>query len=57
MNGANSFKVYAISELVRSFSIKKIYPSIRDRREKEDAEKAKDIIDTTTFVELPDQLV
>ena len=36
----------------QEIEIKKI--ENRDRKEKEDAEKAKEIIDKTTFVELPD---
>ena len=37
-----------------SFSIKKTTLANRDRREGEDAKNAKEIIDTTTFVPLPD---
>ena len=38
------------------FSIKKSTLANRDRSEKEDTKKAKEVIDTTTFVELPDPL-
>ena len=55
LSGANDFKFDAISELISrlSFSIKKKQTALanRDTREKQDTEKAKEIIDTTTFVE------
>ena len=56
LSGANHFNFDAISDLVSkfSFSTKKSTIANRDRREKEDAKQAKEIIDTTTFVELPD---
>ena len=55
LSGANDFKFDAISELISrlSFSIKKKQTALanRDTRERQDTEKAKEIIDTTTFVE------
>ena len=56
MSGTNNFNFDAISDLVSrlSFSIKKSTLANRDTREKADAEKAKEIIYTTTFVELPE---
>ena len=56
LSGANDFNFDAISDLMTSlsFSIKKITLPNRDRREIEDAKNAKEIIDTTTFVPLPD---
>ena len=51
-----NFNFDAISEFIGtlSFSIKKSTLANRDRKEVEDAKKAREIIDTTTFVELPD---
>ena len=51
LSGANDFNVDAISDLVSrlSFSIKKSAVANRDRREKEDAEKAKEIICIITW--------
>ena len=56
LSGADNFSFNAISDLISSlsFSIKKITLANRDRREVEDAKNAKEIIDTTTFVPLPD---
>ena len=56
LSGANDFNFDAIYDLISSlsFSIKKITLANRDRREVEDAKNAKEIIDTTTFVPLPD---
>ena len=58
LSGANNFNFDAISDLIGRlrFPTKKSTLANRDRREKEDAEKAKEITDTTTFVELPDPL-
>ena len=54
MSGTNNVNFDVISDLVSrlSVSIKKSTLANRDWREKEDAEKAKEIIDTTIFVEL-----
>ena len=51
LSGANNFNFDAISDLVSrlSFSIKKSALANRDRREKEDAEKAKEIICIITW--------
>ena len=59
LSDANDFNVKAIFDLISSlsFSIKKITLANRDRREIEDAKNAKEIIDTTTFVPLPDPFV
>ena len=56
LSGANDFNFDAIYDLISSlsFSIKKTTLANRDRREVEDAKNAKEIIDTTTFVPLPD---
>ena len=56
LSGTNNFNFDVISDLVSrlSVSIKKSTLANRDWREKEDAEKAKEIIDTTIFVELLD---
>ena len=56
LSGANDFKFDSVFDLIDSlsFSIKKIILANRDRREIEDAKNAKEIIDTTTFVPLPD---
>ena len=56
LSGANNFNFDVISDFIGklSFSIKKSTLANRDRKEIEDAENAKEIIDTTTFVELPD---
>ena len=56
LSGASDFNFDAFSDLISSlsFSIKKITLANRDRREVEDAKNAKEIIDTTTFVPLPD---
>ena len=56
MSGTNNFNFDVISDLVSrlSVTIKKSTLANRDWREKEDAEKAKEIIDTTIFVELLD---
>ena len=56
LSGADNFNFDAVSDLISSlsFSIKKITLANRDRREGEDAKIAKEIIDTTTFVPLPD---
>ena len=58
LSGANNFNFDAVSDLTGRlrFPIKKSTLANRDRREKKDAEKAKEITDTTTFVELPDPL-
>ena len=55
LTGANNFYFVAFSDLVSrlSFSIKKSTLRNRKRREKGDEEKAKETIDTITFVELP----
>ena len=54
--GGNNFCFDAIFDLIGrlKFSTKKSTLANRDRKEIKDAEKAKEIIDTTTFVELPD---
>ena len=56
LSGANDFNFDSVFDLIDSlsFSIKKIILANRDRREIEDAKNAKEIIDTTTFVPLPD---
>ena len=56
LSGAKNFTFYEISDLISSlnFSIKKITLANRDRRDVEDAKNAKEIIDNTTFVTLPD---
>ena len=56
LSGANDFNFDAVSDLISSlsFSVKKITLANTDRREVEDAKNAKEIIDTTTFVPLPD---
>ena len=53
LSGAQNFEFDAISELVRriSFLIKGSTLLDRDKSELEDAQKAKEIIDKTTFVE------
>ena len=55
LSGADNFNFDAFSDLISSlsFSINKITLTNRDRREVEDAKNAKEIIDTTTFVPLP----
>ena len=58
LSGANNFNFDVISDFISrvSFSIKKSTLANIDRKEVEDAKKkAKEIIDSTTFVELPDQ--
>ena len=56
LSGADNFNFDAISDLISSlsFSIKKSTLANRDRREIENAKNAKEIINTTTFVPLPD---
>ena len=56
LSGGNNFNFDAISNFIRrlSFSIKKSTLANIDRKEVEDVKKAKEIIDSTTFVELPD---
>ena len=56
LSRGSDFNFDAISEFIGtlSFSIKKSTLANRDRKEAEDAKKAREIIDTTTFVELPD---
>ena len=56
LSGADNFNFDAVSNLISSLccSIKKITLANRDRREVEDAKNAKEIINTTTFVPLPD---
>ena len=56
LSRGSDFNFDAISEFIGtlSFSIKKSTLADRDREEVEDAKKAREIIDTTTFVELPD---
>ena len=56
MSGGNNFNFDAISDFIRrlSSSIKKCTLANIDRKEVEDAKKAKEIIDSTAFVELPD---
>ena len=56
LSGANDFNFDSVFDLIDSlsFSIKKIILANRDRREIEDAKNVKEIIDTTTFVPLPD---
>ena len=56
LSGAANFNFDAISDLISSlsFSIKKITLANRDRRKVENAKITKEIIDTTTFVPLPD---
>ena len=56
LHGADNFNFDAISDLISSlsFCIKKRTLPIGDRREVEDAKNTKKIIDTTTFVPLPD---
>ena len=56
LSRGSDFNFDAISEFIGtfSFSIKKSTLANRDRKEVEDAKKAREIIDTTTFVELPD---
>ena len=56
LSGANNFNFDVISDFISrvSFSIKKSTLANIDRKEVEDAKKAKEIIDSTTFVELPD---
>ena len=54
LSGANNLSLmqFLNHPSKQEIEIKKI--ENRDRKEKEDAEKAKEIIDKTTFVELPD---
>ena len=56
LSGGNNFNYDAVSDFIGklSFPIKKSTLANRDRKEIEDAENAKEIINTTTFVELPD---
>ena len=56
LSGANHFNFDAISDFISrlSFSVKKSTLASIDRKEVEDAQKAKEIIDSTTFIELPD---
>ena len=56
LSGAQNFEFDTISELVgrNSFLIKWSTLLNRDKRELEDAQKAKEIIDQTTFAEKPD---
>ena len=57
LSGANNFDFNEISDLINalSFSIKKITLANKDRREEEDLKKEEEIIiDSTTFVPLPD---
>ena len=56
LSGANNFNFDVISDFISrvSFSIKKSTFANINRKEVEDAKKAKEIIDSTTFVELPD---
>ena len=56
LSGANNFNFDVISDFISrvSFSIKKSTLANIDRKEVEDAKKAKEIIDSTTFAELPD---
>ena len=55
LSGGNNFNYDAVSDFIGklSFPIKKSTLANRDRKEIEDAEKAKEII-ATTFVDLPD---
>ena len=55
LSGGSNFNYDAVSDFIGklSFPIKKSTLANRDRKEIEDAEKAKEIIDTT-FVDLPD---
>ena len=57
LSGANDFNFDAISDLISSLSffIKKLLAN-RDSKEIEDAKDVKVIINTTTFVLLPDPL-
>ena len=56
LSGANDFNFDEISDLINalSFHIKKITLSNRDRKESEDIKKEQEIIDSTTFVPVPD---
>ena len=56
LSGSNNFNFDVFSDFISrlSFSIKKSTLASIDRKEIEDAQKAKEIIDSTTFVELPD---
>ena len=56
LSGGNNFNFDAISYFISrlSFSIKESTLANIDRKEVEDAKKAKEIIDSTNFVELPD---
>ena len=56
LSGTNNFNFDAISDFISrlGFSIKKSTLTNIDRKEVEDAKKAKEIIESTTFVELPD---
>ena len=56
LSDANNFKFDATSDFISrlSFSIKKSTLANKDRKEVENAKKAKEIIDSTMFVELPD---
>ena len=56
LSGANNFDFDEISDLINalSFSIKRITLANRDRKEEEDLKKEEEIIDSMTFVPLPD---
>ena len=56
MSDANNVNFDTISDFISKlrFSIKKSTLANTDRKEVQDAKKAKEIIDSTTFVELPD---
>ena len=54
MSGVNDLNFDAISDIASRLTIKKSTLADRDKKVKKDVEKAKEKIDITTFVELPD---